>query len=551
MKTTKAKLTSKASASRKISEARPTTSPAVQKAKKVAKKHVRPGTPGKGSRVRRALFAIRENEISIRQAARDNELSFEYLYRRLSREVEIDRKKGPPQVFTREEEAMARWLREMAERGMGLRPGKFLDFVQIIVERENRSTPFKNNRPSHDWYYAFMKRNCKIVEMRKETLLENCRAKLTKNATDKWFGGFRDFLARADVLDKPSRIWNADETGFCMGSSASKQKIIGPPRKENAHQVPHVSGGNSKQRLTVMFCGSADGRMMPPFLVYPSPQPRGYNPLTGAIEDSEIAYTKKGWMDADTFCKFIQHFDKHAGTDRPVVLLIDSVSSHVHMAAFEDAKARGIEIYRIVPNATHLMQPLDKGVFGPLKAKWHQVVRHNTRDHPDIPIGKVNFAEKLKEAFLLFYKPLTIINSFKAPGIYPVDSTVISSTRLKPTITYKDAVEPSTSSTPHDNTCDELRKASGALVALESVLSTLTRETYHRRIQEGYDIEGKSPCFDAYRLLYMKANGRDTAITAPQKPNSLLTILTTYHHPCEKHLCSPVLTNQGQSGLQC
>lgn len=74
--------------------------------------------------------------------------------------------------------------------------------------------------------------------------------------------------------------------------------------------------------------------MLPPFLVYPEPKPRGYNPLTGATEGSDIAYTKKGWMDAQTFSKFIDHFDKYAGVERPIVLLVDSVSSHIDMSVF-------------------------------------------------------------------------------------------------------------------------------------------------------------------------------------------------------------------------
>lgn len=28
----------------------------------------------------------------------------------------------------------------------------------------------------------------------------------------------------------------------------------------------------------------------------------------------------------------------------------------------------GLEVYRIVTNATHLIQPLDKGIFGPSKS---------------------------------------------------------------------------------------------------------------------------------------------------------------------------------------
>jgi hypothetical protein len=88
-------------------------------------------------------------------------------------------------VFSREEEeAMASYLSEMAERGMGLMPNEFLDFVESVVKREKRKTPFKDSRPSYDWYYKFMERNSHIVKRRKETPLEACRAKLTKEKTD-------------------------------------------------------------------------------------------------------------------------------------------------------------------------------------------------------------------------------------------------------------------------------------------------------------------------------------------------------------------------------
>ena len=61
-----------------------------------------------------------------------------------------------------------------------------------------------------------------------------------------------------DLLDKPSRIYNADETGFSMGSNAGR--VIGPSRASSSVlQIPHVSGGHSKQRITVMYCDAANG----------------------------------------------------------------------------------------------------------------------------------------------------------------------------------------------------------------------------------------------------------------------------------------------------
>ena len=85
--------------------------------------------------------------------------------------------------------------------------------------------------------------------------------------------------------------------------------------------------------------------MMPPYFVYPQPKPKGYNPLNGAMEGADIAYTQKGWINNVTFGKFIDHFDKIAGPNRPVVLLFDSVSSHIDLDVFLSANKRGIELY--------------------------------------------------------------------------------------------------------------------------------------------------------------------------------------------------------------
>lgn len=74
------------------------------------------------------------------------------------------------------------------------------------------------------------------------------------------------------------------------------------------------------------------------------------------------------------FCSaFIYYFNKTVDTnDRPAVLLIDSVSSHINTDIFTKADSRIIEIYKLVPNATNLMQLLEKGSFGPLKKRWYK-----------------------------------------------------------------------------------------------------------------------------------------------------------------------------------
>ena len=83
-----------------------------------------------------------------------------------------------------------------------------------------------------------------------------------------------------------------------------------------------------------MFCGNAEGEVIPPLLVYPQPKPSAYYPLIDSRKGTVIEYTEKGWMNGKTFLKFLKHFDQYACQERPVILLIDSVSSHIDLNIF-------------------------------------------------------------------------------------------------------------------------------------------------------------------------------------------------------------------------
>lgn len=229
---------------------------------------------------------------------------------------------------------------------------------------------------------------------------------------------------------------------------------------------------------------------MPPFYVYPKPPPKGINPLSCSIPGGKIEYTEKGWMDGPTFAKFLEHFDSHIVTERPVVLLIDSVSSHIGSKIFQEARAKSIELYRIVPNATHLMQPLDKGVFGPLKKQWYKTVRKHNRENPGIPMNKGNFAEKLKDAYNDFYRPNIVVNSFASSGIYPVNRAVISDDQLKTGLTFNpddeqtenDSKQKEAESSDHVESQSINEKVFNTYV---SVLKTPVKEKYRKRQEIG------------------------------------------------------------------
>ncbi|KAH3837175.1 hypothetical protein DPMN_110555 [Dreissena polymorpha] len=121
-------------------------SPAQSVGKRLKRKYSRK-SPDNTYRVKRALRMIESDRVSIRKAAEQFGVSYGYLYRRLSGEANVDSRNGPRPIFSDEDgAAMARWLKEMSARGMGLKPGEFLDFVQKVVKEVNKSTPFKDDR---------------------------------------------------------------------------------------------------------------------------------------------------------------------------------------------------------------------------------------------------------------------------------------------------------------------------------------------------------------------------------------------------------------------
>lgn len=67
-----------------------------------------------------------------------------------------------------------------------------------------------------------------------------------------------------DILEDPSRIYNADESGFqtCPESG----KVLGPVGMKNFYEV---KSGKEKEQLTVMVGINAAGQVVAPMIVYP------------------------------------------------------------------------------------------------------------------------------------------------------------------------------------------------------------------------------------------------------------------------------------------
>ena len=72
-------------------------------------------------------------------------------------------------------------------------------------------------------------------------------------------------------------------------------------------------------------------------------------------------------------------------SNRPLLLLIDGHLSHYYPCTIHYASGKQGILFVLPLNITHITQPLDKGVYGPLKVEWRKVCHEYITSNP----GKV------------------------------------------------------------------------------------------------------------------------------------------------------------------
>jgi len=171
-----------------------------------------------------------------------------------------------------------------------------------------------------------------------------------------------------------------------------------------------------------MFAGTAAGVMLPPMVVY-----KAGNLYTSWLEGgppgTKYSCSESGWFDGCQFEKF--YFELLLPTLRrkqgKKLLIGDNLSSHISPAVIESCKANNIAFVCLPPNSTDKLQPLDVGIFAPLKAAWKSTLSTYKQKNPkQASIDKCDFPGLLKKTLLKADIARHLPAAFEKCGLYPV-----------------------------------------------------------------------------------------------------------------------------------
>ena len=146
-------------------------------------------------------------------------------------------------------------------------------------------------------------------------------------------------------------------------------------------------------------------------------------------------------MDVDLFEKwleesFIPKIDK-ARIPKPVLLIIDGVKCYISLPISELCDEKNIILYTLLPNVTHLIQPLDLLLMGSIRTNYWECVHKWLQNNPGGIYDKKAFIEVFAEVHNKAATVENAVSSFHCAGIFPWDATKVDNKKLAPTELFK------------------------------------------------------------------------------------------------------------------
>ncbi|KJZ68483.1 hypothetical protein HIM_10909 [Hirsutella minnesotensis 3608] len=397
--------------------------------------------------------------ISIRAAAAMYGISPAAVQRAIARlsTPETPRVIGRPPIFSDDEdEAIAAYIVWMQQGGF---PATKLQVEAAAMTLRWRRDP---NAPalSRMWYRRWIearpflrKTTVKVVERDRKSFESADIANV-----EKFFSRLKELTEKHRI--GASEIWNEDECGIRIGSVRERISVV--VVRTTRHRRPEVIDPGNRESCTLIGAANAAGDVMPPWMVFKVFPSESWANVDGS-GDIRFARSDTGFSNREITLDWIRHFNivswtkssraqatsqsleqwfgcsvdcsdpnsltlvKREPRERPKherifrLLIIDGFTGHTDLDFIEYCIKFDIFVVLFPPHSTHILQPLDVGVFQPLKNAQQKDLREFLL-HGNLNFTRHDFLASLQQTFDEGFTRCNIISGFKKTGIWPTRS---------------------------------------------------------------------------------------------------------------------------------
>ncbi|SLM41441.1 HTH CenpB-type DNA-binding domain [Lasallia pustulata] len=213
-----------------------------------------------------------------------------------------------------------------------------------------------------------------------------------------YFELYKSTKEQYDIDDENE--WNMDEKGVAMGV-IGKTKVIIPKRDIPQSLKPWVIF-KGKQHMKAWW---------------------------DVFTTGHISVSENGWTDNDICFEWLKRcFEPETRPTTPEkwrLLLFDGHASHLTGQAIDFCLEHKIVCFCLPAHATHLVQPLDVGVFAVLAHWYKTLIRERSRFNLTYQITKVDFLELMQEARARAITKTNVIKAWEATGHKPFNPAIV------------------------------------------------------------------------------------------------------------------------------
>ena len=289
------------------------------------------------------------------------------------------------------------------------------------------------------------------------------------------FGKLGAIYGRLNLISKPMQVYNCDETGVSVVHKPGK--VVAELGRRNVYAI---TSGEKGKTHTVLSCASASGFVLPPMMIYPRKQLPPANFCEGAIAHTLFVSSSNGWINSDLFLQWFEFFLQHIPPTWPVLLIMDGHGSHMSIDLIELARSNGVHILCLPSHTTHVLQPLDMGVFKSFKSHFSKACSKYLAANPGRVITSNKLASLVAEAWPQSHTPLNVMSGFKKSGIFPLNPSEVTDRQIAPSKLFQ---QQSTKSSQDVGSEIPTSTSKDPLFSPDKVA------LYKKRYEEGYDLE--------------------------------------------------------------
>ncbi|KAM4067406.1 DDE superfamily endonuclease [Hirsutella rhossiliensis] len=391
--------------------------------------------------------------VSVRQAARIFNVPSATVQKAVQRYRGGVARIGRPRLLSNEEDsALAAYVCWLQKSGF---PASKQQVEAAALELLRRRNP-NCQPPSKHWYRRWLDDH---PELRVTYIKAVERSRKSFEAGDvchveSFFKRLSEIITNHGI--GPSEVWNEDECGIRIGSLRDRVHVL--IVRTTRDQRPQVSDPGNRESCTLIAAANAVGNTIPPWLVFHTFPCESWGQID-APGDVRFARSDTGFSNAEITLDWVHQFNiwswRHSaraqrsgktleewfGVDewsrelefpfhevepRSIpeseriyrLLVIDGFTGHTSIDFIQYCIKFDIIIAVFPPHSTHILQPLDVGVFQPLKHAQQKALRRFI-DSGELNFTRLDFLESFWETFAEGFTARYIISGFEKTGIFP------------------------------------------------------------------------------------------------------------------------------------